>query len=107
VQAIPEGAPQSNVIRLSARVLGPDRVAVEVSDTGAGIPPAVLPHIFEPFFTTKGPGVGTGLGLSICRSIVEGLGGVIEVQSEPGRGSRFRVVLPVARDAPSSSGQEP
>jgi signal transduction histidine kinase len=96
VQAIPEGSAESNVIRLTARVLGPDRVAVEVSDTGAGIPPAVVPHIFEPFFTTKGPGVGTGLGLSICRSIVESLGGVIEVQSEPGRGSTFRVILPAA-----------
>ena len=105
-QAIPDGTPGSNVIRLTARVLPPDRVAVEVSDTGAGIPPAVLPHIFEPFFTTKGPGVGTGLGLSICRSIVEGLGGTIEVQSEPGRGSTFRVILPVAASAPEPSGQE-
>jgi PAS domain S-box-containing protein len=96
VQAIPEGAAESNLIRLTARALGPDRVAVEVSDTGSGISAALLPHIFEPFFTTKGPGVGTGLGLSICRSIVEGLGGVIEVQSEPGRGSTFRVILPVA-----------
>jgi PAS domain S-box-containing protein len=104
VQAIPAGAAESNVIRLTARVLGSDRVAVEVSDSGAGITPAVLPHIFEPFFTTKGPGVGTGLGLSICRSIVEGLGGVIEVQSEPGRGSTFRVILPVAQAAVEQPG---
>ncbi len=101
-QAIPAGAAESNVIRLTARVVSPDRVAVEVSDSGAGIPPAVLPHIFEPFFTTKGPGVGTGLGLSICRSIVEALGGVIEVQSEPGRGSTFRVILPVAGEEAKS-----
>jgi len=106
-QAIPEGHPHANLIRLSARLLGPDRVAVEVTDTGVGIPPAVLPRIFEPFFTTKGPGVGTGLGLSICRSIVEGLGGVIEVESEPGRGSTFRVVLPVAKAAARAPGAEP
>jgi len=105
-QAIPAGAAESNAIRLGARALPPDHVVVEVSDTGAGIPPAVLPHIFEPFFTTKGPGVGTGLGLSICRSIVEALGGSIEVTSEPGRGSTFRVILPVAADAPEPSGRD-
>jgi CheY-like chemotaxis protein len=103
-QAIGEGNAQSNVIRLSAAVLPDARVAVEVSDTGAGIPPAVLPHIFEPFFTTKPASIGTGLGLSICRSIVQGLGGTIEVQSQPGRGSTFRVVLPVAQ-APASAGR--
>ncbi len=97
-QAIPEGAADSNLIRLGARVAGPDRVVVEVSDTGVGIPPPLLPHIFEPFVTTKGPGVGTGLGLSICRSIGETRGGSIAVQSEPGRGSTFRVVRPGASD---------
>ncbi|BDG06122.1 PAS domain S-box protein [Anaeromyxobacter oryzae] len=98
-QSIREGSVTSNVIRLSARVLPGDRVAVEVSDTGAGIPANVLSRIFEPFFTTKPATVGTGLGLSICRSILEGLGGSIEVRSHAGAGSTFRVLLPVARGA--------
>jgi PAS domain S-box-containing protein len=98
-QAIREGDAQSNVIRVSAREEPGRRVAVEVSDTGAGIPAAVLPRIFEPFFTTKAPQVGTGLGLSICRNIVEGVGGTIEVRSQPGRGTTFRVVLPAADPA--------
>jgi signal transduction histidine kinase len=55
----------------------------------------VLPRIFDPFFTTKAPGIGTGLGLSICHSIVSSLQGRIEVASEPGKGSSFRVTLPV------------
>jgi PAS domain S-box-containing protein len=99
-QAVGEGDAQSNVIRLAAQALPDGRVAVEVTDSGAGISAAVLPHIFEPFFTTKPANVGTGLGLSICRSIVQGLGGTIEVKSQPGRGSTFRVALPVA-EAPA------
>jgi PAS domain S-box-containing protein len=95
-QSIREGDVASNVIRLAARTLPDGRVAVEVSDTGVGIPPSVLPRIFEPFFTTKPATVGTGLGLSICRSIVEGLGGTIEVKSQPGAGTTFRVILPAA-----------
>ncbi len=70
-------------------------VILEVVDTGPGIPPAMQARIFEPFFTTKPPGVGTGLGLSLCRGIIEGHGGTISVQSQPGHGTRFRVELPV------------
>lgn len=70
-------------------------VSLEVADTGPGISLATQERIFEPFFTTKPPGVGTGLGLSLCRGIIEGHGGSISVQSQPGRGSRFRVELPV------------
>jgi PAS domain S-box-containing protein len=72
------------------------RVAVEVSDTGVGIPLEVQPHIFEPFFTTKAVGDGTGLGLSICHGIVTRLGGTIGFESEPGKGTRFTVLLPAA-----------
>ncbi|MBU2552000.1 MAG: HAMP domain-containing protein [Proteobacteria bacterium] len=78
-----------------------DKVLVAVIDGGAGIDPADLPHIFEPFFTRKPPGQGTGLGLSVSQSIVESLGGRIEVESRPGRGSVFTVVLP----ADESGGQ--
>jgi signal transduction histidine kinase len=70
-------------------------VTVEVADNGSGIPADVLPKIFDPFFTTKGVGKGTGLGLSICYKIIENHGGKLEVQSKPGAGTRFTVVLPV------------
>jgi two-component system NtrC family sensor kinase len=73
-----------------------DEVVVAVEDTGVGIPREDQAKIFEPFFTTKQPGRGTGLGLSICYGIVEDHRGRIEVDSTPGRGSAFRVYLPVA-----------
>ena len=76
-----------------------ESVIVEVSDTGCGIPPAERAKLFEPFFTTKPAGQGTGLGLAICQRIVEAHGGRIEVESEPGRGSTFRVFLPTAAAA--------
>jgi signal transduction histidine kinase len=70
-----------------------------IADTGAGIPSQDLPHIFEPFFTTKGMVGGTGLGLAICREIILNHNGDIRVESEPGQGSRFIVVLPQVRDS--------
>ncbi|GMV39762.1 MAG: hypothetical protein AMXMBFR64_14780 [Myxococcales bacterium] len=72
------------------------RVVLSVSDTGTGIPDAVLPHIFEPFFTTKDEGEGTGLGLSLSYGIVKEHGGSIDVDTVPGAGTSFRVVLPSA-----------
>jgi signal transduction histidine kinase len=65
-----------------------------VRDSGIGIVPEVLECIFEPFFTTKDVGAGTGLGLSLVHSIVSDLGGAVDVESEPGRGSAFTVLLP-------------
>jgi signal transduction histidine kinase len=71
-----------------------------------GIPPENLHRLFEPFFTTKPAGVGTGLGLSIAHGIVKGMGGRITVESEPGRGTAFRVFLPIgeAGEAPGAPG---
>jgi len=69
-------------------------IVAEVVDHGEGIRRADLPKIFEPFYTTKAPGRGTGLGLSICYAIVAEHGGRIEVDSTPGEGSVFRIVLP-------------
>jgi signal transduction histidine kinase len=74
-----------------------DEVWVEVEDDGGGIAPEHLPHVFDPFFTTKPVGRGTGLGLSLSYGIVQKHHGRIDVRSEPGRGSCFRVTLPVRR----------
>jgi two-component system NtrC family sensor kinase len=72
----------------------PDGVAIDVLDTGVGIPSHHLERIYDPFFTTKDPGEGTGLGLSLVHSIVREHGGEIRVASDPGRGTQFRVELP-------------
>jgi PAS domain S-box-containing protein len=71
-------------------------VVLAVADTGIGMDPATLDHLFEPFFTTKPYGLGTGLGLSIVYGIVRSSGGHITVESTPGRGSTFRLHIPVA-----------
>src|SRR5207237_275844 len=92
-QALPEGNAEQNRVTVRTRVEG-DFVVAEVSDTGSGIAPDVLPRIFEPFFTTKPAGVGTGLGLSICHGIVQQHGGALEVDSTERTGSTFRVRLP-------------
>ncbi len=74
-----------------------DWVWVEISDTGKGIDPEHLKRIFDPFFTTKPVGTGTGLGLSLSYGIINKHGGHIEVDSEPGKGTTFRVSLPVSQ----------
>jgi PAS domain S-box-containing protein len=83
-------------ITIRTRVAG-ERVALEFADTGEGIEPANLARIFEPFFTTKPVGKGTGLGLSVAYGIVRDHGGDIAVDSTPGKGTVFRIVLPVAQ----------
>jgi PAS domain S-box-containing protein len=98
--ATPEGNPGAHVIRLSARAREGGMVEIAVRDSGAGIPADHLPRLFDPFFTTKPVGVGTGLGLWVCQSIVSAAGGSIEVESEVGRGTTFRVILPSAGEGP-------
>lgn len=82
-------------IRIEARALEGDEVALSVADNGRGIRPEHLPRIFDPFFTTKLGEGGSGLGLHIVYSLVErALGGRIRVESQPGKGARFTVTLP-------------
>jgi signal transduction histidine kinase len=97
-EAVPEGDPEGNEIRISTRVAaaeGGAELVVEITDSGAGIAPEALSRVFEPFFTTKRSGHGTGLGLSISRQTVIDHGGRMTIESELGIGSIVRVFLPV------------
>ena len=86
-------APGGSITLITRRLDG--EAAIEVRDTGRGIPKEHLDKIFDPFFTTKEPGKGTGLGLSLSHGIVSRLGGTLTVASEPGQGAAFTVTLPL------------
>jgi signal transduction histidine kinase len=73
---------------------------VQIADTGRGIPPEHLHRIFDPGFTTKGAGVGTGLGLAISYNIIQKHRGAITVESEPGKGTEFTIMLPIEQPHP-------
>jgi PAS domain S-box-containing protein len=81
-------------ILLRTRRLARERIGMEVSDDGPGIPPEAVSRIFDPFFTTKAAGVGTGLGLSIVYGIVKEHGGEVSVENQPGRGATLTIELP-------------
>lgn len=98
-QAIGEGKASDNTIRISTRIDG-DRVRVDVTDTGPGIPAHAMPRLFDPFFTTKPAGVGTGLGLAISQEIVHAHGGELRVENLPDRGARFSVLIPLNTSTP-------
>lgn len=80
-----------------------ERVRIDVSDTGSGIPAEVQPRIFETYFTTKPPGEGTGLGLPIVKSIVDEHGGEISFTTSQGKGTTFSVFLPVVLPEPAAA----
>ena len=95
IQNAVQASPAGQTVRI--RVAGDrDEIAVIVEDRGPGIPDDVLPRIFDPFFSTKTDDVhaGMGLGLSVSRSVIEALGGRIEVDSRPARGSTFTAIFP-------------
>ncbi|HVN97162.1 MAG TPA: ATP-binding protein, partial [Syntrophorhabdaceae bacterium] len=81
-------------------------VVLTVRDTGTGMTPDILDRIFDPFFTTKKPGEGTGLGLSVIHGIVQRHGGYVAVESEPGKGTTFRVYLPKIEEQAFSEDRE-
>ncbi len=96
-QAIPEGNANGNEIRVTT-MMRSGQVAIDIKDSGCGIPPAVMKRLFTPFFTTKPVGLGTGLGLSICQNIIHGFGGEIEVESQVGHGTTFHILLPPSEE---------
>jgi signal transduction histidine kinase len=84
------------VLRISVHPADSQRIRVQVTDNGAGIPPEILPRIFDPFFTTKEEGKGTGLGLASVYAFAIRSGGTVEVESHPGAGTSFTILLPRA-----------
>jgi len=72
-----------------------NNIIFEVRDSGPGIPKAIQDRLGEPFFTTREPGQGMGLGLFIARSLVEHLGGVLQIDSTPGRGTKVDICIPI------------
>ena len=92
IDAMPRGG---NLLVRTRSLPQSRQIEIQVRDDGVGIPPDLLPRMFEPFLTTKETGKGVGLGLAISKTIVERHGGVIEVESQPGRGTTFYIFLPV------------
>lgn len=101
--AIPEGRADKNEISIAVMPNDGGDIIVEVRDTGSGMSPEVQSRLFEPFFTTRAVGSGTGLGLPICHGIVTSIGGKIEIDSELGVGSVFRVILPARAAMPAKA----
>jgi signal transduction histidine kinase len=91
------GDRRDGMLRICTRRKDAAHVEIAVSDNGSGIPPEIMARIFEPFFTTKEVGKGTGLGLAMVRSIVTQMGGSIDCDSEPGKGTTFTLHLPVGQ----------
>lgn len=91
-----ESSPPEETVRVDARIVG-EKIEITVTDRGAGIPIEIQNRVFEPFFTTKSHKTtgGLGLGLSISKGIVEALRGSLDFESQPGKGSVFRVILPL------------
>jgi signal transduction histidine kinase len=89
-----KGEAEGGQIRITSQAVGNDTL-IEISDTGCGIDPQDVSRLFDPFFTTKPVGEGTGLGLSITHGIITGHGGRIEVTSQLGEGSCFKIFLPL------------
>lgn len=96
--------PEGGKISVLLRRMEDEQPALTVADTGVGIPPEQLPHVFDRFFQaeqkTPRPSQGTGIGLALVKRLSELMGGHISVESQPGEGTRFRLRLPIRREAP-------
>jgi len=101
VDAMPEGGE----LRVGLKSTEDGEIKITVADTGQGIPARDIPRIFEPFFTSKEAGTGNGLGLMVANGIVKDHGGSMEVKSEVGRGTEFRIFLP--SNSPSKANARP
>ncbi len=102
-----DAMPQGGCLRIHTANAPDGWVVLSVGDTGCGMDRETMSHLFEPFFTTKGPGKGTGLGLSTVYGIVEQSGGRIEVESEGGKGTLFRISFPRARQTAATAAASP
>jgi signal transduction histidine kinase len=97
LDAMPQGGELSVETHVEVDQTGSvPKIIVDFADDGSGMAPEILAHIFDPLYTTKAPGQGTGLGLVIVSQIVREHGGDVEVKSEPGKGTRFRLTFPAA-----------
>ena len=101
IQAMPEGG-NLTISTAKAHSL----VILTVKDTGTGIDPAIKNKIFDPFFTTKDVGEGTGLGLAVTYSLVQQMGGNVDMQSEPGKGTAFTISLPSSQEQQKSTSEK-
>jgi signal transduction histidine kinase len=89
-----DAMPNGGTITISSRLENKRRIAISVADTGCGMSPELITRVFDPFFTTKSPGKGTGLGLSQVFGVVHQLGGDVSIESEVGKGTTVKLVLP-------------
>jgi signal transduction histidine kinase len=99
IQAMPEGGQLT--IRTKQIY---SRIVIVIKDTGTGVDPEIKDKIFDPFFTTKEIGEGTGLGLAVTYALIQQMGGTIEMESEPGKGTVFSITLPASQKQEKHAG---
>jgi CheY-like chemotaxis protein len=96
-----DAMPEGGLLTVRTRMVGLDKVQVDVEDTGSGMTKDVLDRAIDPFFTTKPPGKGAGLGLPAVYGAVKAHQGSLEIHSEPGRGTQVQITLPVSQEGPT------